>query len=288
MTASLEIPHFAYCETIDVTLLERLRTSLNSNVPLEYRKTLSAKDQLAIERAEQWRPRSSTIEDRAKFDRITLLPLLVKSLSTALREHPIFTCMLDKSSPREEPSLVRRTSHDISIAVSSPSPSGGLFTPVLRSVDSQSVFSIASNLTHLQSFVSDSSSASSSSTIPKFPIQFQGPGSITLSNIGAIGGTSTHPVIPPTGQLAIGATGRVRVEPRFAKGTEEERAKQVARGQKDPVEMGAGGRQHDWKIEPRLVMDVSFTADHRIVEGVELARLVETWKNVIEDPTRLL
>jgi 2-oxoisovalerate dehydrogenase E2 component (dihydrolipoyl transacylase) len=33
---------------------------------------------------------------------------------------------------------------------------------------------------------------------------------------------------------------------------------------------------------------VSFSADHRVVEGVELARLVETWKRIIEDPTRLL
>jgi len=33
---------------------------------------------------------------------------------------------------------------------------------------------------------------------------------------------------------------------------------------------------------------VSFSADHRVVEGVELARLVETWKNIIEDPTKLI
>ncbi|GAA5979387.1 hypothetical protein JCM5350_003888 [Sporobolomyces pararoseus] len=282
MTSSLEIPHFAYSETIDVTLLERLRTSLNSNIPLEYRKTSSSKDQLAIERIRQWNPQTTTTTkgEEGKFDRITLLPLLIKSLSVALHEHPLFTCTLSKtssSSSNDEPTLVRRSSHDISIAVSSPSPSGGLFTPVLRSIDTQSVFSVASNLTHLQSFVSTGTS------IPKFPSQFQGSGSITLSNIGAIGGKTTHPVIPPTGQLAIGAMGRVRVEPRFSKGSEEERAKRVARGGEIEEESG-----REWKIEPRLVMDVSFSADHRVVEGVELARLVETWKNIIEDPTRLL
>ncbi|GAA5979421.1 hypothetical protein JCM5350_003897 [Sporobolomyces pararoseus] len=281
MTSSLEIPHFAYSETIDVTLLERLRTSLNSNIPIEYRKTLSSKDQLAIERMRQWRPQTTTTTkgEEGKFDRITLLPLLIKSLSTALHEHPLFTCTLSKtsSSSNDEPTLVRRSSHDISIAVSSPSPSGGLFTPVLRSIETQSVFSVASNLTHLQSFVSTGTS------IPKFPSQFQGSGSITLSNIGAIGGKTTHPVIPPTGQLAIGAMGRVRVEPRFSKGSEEERAKRVARGEEMEEESG-----REWRIEPRLVMDVSFSADHRVVEGVELARLVETWKNIIEDPTRLL
>lgn len=34
--------------------------------------------------------------------------------------------------------------------------------------------------------------------------------------------------------------------------------------------------------------DVTFSADHRVVEGVELARLVETWKRIIEQPSRLL
>ncbi|GAA5938058.1 uncharacterized protein JCM15063_005452 [Sporobolomyces koalae] len=277
MSASLQIPHFAYSDTIDVTLLERLRISLNSNIPLQYRKTLTAKDELALERTRQWQAQTETIDPAARLDRITLLPLLLKALSTAIDSNPLFTCTLSTSSGAE-PLLVRRPSHNISVAVSSPNPAGGLFTPVLRSVDSQSIFSIASNLTHLQSFLTPTS------TLPKFPSQYQGSGSITLSNIGAIGGRTTHPVIPPTGQLAIGAMGRVRVEPRFAKGTEEERAKRVARGELELQDVILD----NWKIEPRLVMDVTFSADHRVVEGVELARLVETWKEIIEDPTRLL
>ncbi|GAA5908487.1 uncharacterized protein JCM6883_005563 [Sporobolomyces salmoneus] len=272
MTQSLQIPHFAYSETIDVTLLERLRTSLNSNIPLEYRKTLTPQDAASIERTRQWQSQPNEREDSSKFDRITLLPLLIKSLSIALNSHPLFLCTHNKNN-NAEPTLTRRSNHDISLAVSSPSPSGGLFTPVLLSIETQSIFSIASQLTHLQSFVS------STQGIPKFPSQFQGNGTITLSNIGAIGGRTTHPVIPPTGQLAIGAMGRVRVEPRFAN---EERAKKVAR--EELLSDEGGGL----KVEPRLVMDVTFSADHRVVEGVELARLVETWKNVIEDPTRLL
>lgn len=37
-----------------------------------------------------------------------------------------------------------------------------------------------------------------------------------------------------------------------------------------------------------FLQDVTFSADHRVVEGVELARLVETWKRIIEEPSRLL
>ena len=37
-----------------------------------------------------------------------------------------------------------------------------------------------------------------------------------------------------------------------------------------------------------LLQDATFTADHRVVEGVELARLVETWKRIVEEPSRLM
>ncbi|GAA5871815.1 hypothetical protein JCM1840_004008 [Sporobolomyces johnsonii] len=285
MTASLAIPHFAYSETIDVTHLERVRLALNSHIPLKYRKTLSQADEVALSRMQQWGEveGSSRVPEEYRFDRVTLLPLLLKSLSAAMHEHPLFCCTLSpppsaSPSPSDEPQLLRRTSHDISIAVSSPSPSGGLFTPVLRSISTLSLYSLASHLAHIQHIVSASPLGSAA---PKFPPAYQGSGTLTLSNIGAVGGRTTHPVVPPTGQLAIGALGRVRVEPKFV-GAEEGTARRVAQG----VEEEDGGRE--WKVEPRLVMDVTFTADHRVVEGVELARLVETWKGFIEEPSLLL
>ncbi|GAA6044462.1 hypothetical protein NBRC10512_007140, partial [Rhodotorula toruloides] len=132
-----------------------------------------------------------------------------------------------------------RPTHDISVALSNPSPAGGLFTPVLRSVNSSSVFDLASRLVHLQSLLPTSDNGA-----PKFPPEYQGAGTLTLSNIGVIGGRTTHPVVPPTGQLAIGAIGRTRVEPRFV---DEAKAKRVASGLE---EAGAG----ELKVEPRLVM----------------------------------
>lgn len=34
--------------------------------------------------------------------------------------------------------------------------------------------------------------------------------------------------------------------------------------------------------------DVTFSADHRVVEGIELARFVQTWKEVVENPERMI
>ncbi|KPV73068.1 uncharacterized protein RHOBADRAFT_29278 [Rhodotorula graminis WP1] len=263
MTASLAIPHFAYSDTLDVTELERLRRSLSSSIPLSMRKGLSPADEATLARQAHWSgvdggAAAQRVDEGKRIDRVTLLPLLLKALSLAVAEHPLFLHTLApiSSSTSPEPTLVRRTSHDISVALSSPSPAGGLFTPVLRDVQHSSVFVLASQLAGLQSCLSISSSGSA----PRFPPEHSGAGTLTLSNVGVVGGRGTHPVVPPTGQLAIGAVGRVRIEPRFKQGKEEERAKR----------------------------DATFTADHRVVEGVELARLVETWKRIVEEPSRLM
>ncbi|BGP35743.1 hypothetical protein JCM10296v2_007595 [Rhodotorula toruloides] len=275
MSASLQIPHFSYSDVVDVTEIERMRLTLASNIPLQYRKTLKPADDASLARQEQWLG-AARVDPTRQFDRITLLPLLLKALSLAMSEHPIFTCTLSpppSAGPASsDPSLIRRPTHDISVALSNPSPAGGLFTPVLRSVDTSSVFDLASRLAHLQSLLTTSGNGA-----PKFPPEYQGAGTLTLSNIGVIGGRTTHPVVPPTGQLAIGAIGRTRIEPRFV---DEARAKRVASALE---EAGAG----ELKVEPRLVMDVTFSADHRVVEGVELARLVESWKRIVKNPARL-
>ncbi|GAA5881769.1 hypothetical protein JCM3774_000870 [Rhodotorula dairenensis] len=284
MSASLQIPHFAYSETIDVTALERMRLSLTNNIPVRYRKTLKPADEATLARLGAWHgSEPDQVEPSKRFDRLTLLPFLLKGLSIAMHEHPLFTCALSPapsaaagSAAPEEPSLVRRSTHDISVALSNPSAAGGLFTPVLRAVDSSSVFDLASRVAHLQSFLDPAASSP-----PKFPAEYSGAGTLTLSNVGVVGGKSTHPVVPPTGQLAIGAIGRMRVEPRFV---DEAGAKKIAQGQAVVEEVSLDAL----RVEPRLVMDVTFSADHRVVEGVELARLVETWKRIIEEPTRLL
>ncbi|GAA5993178.1 hypothetical protein JCM11641_003655, partial [Rhodosporidiobolus odoratus] len=313
MTSSLSIPHFAYSETLDVTALEQLRLKLSKHIPLRYRRTLSPADEAALSRRGVWAfETSQRIEESRRVDRVTMLPLLVKALSLAMEENPLFLCTLSppsSTSGSSEPVLQCRSSHDISIALSSSAPTGGLYTPLLRSVNQSSIFDLASQLSFLQSL--------SSSPSPRFPPEHQGQPTVTLSNVGMIGGRTTHPVIPPTGQLAIGAVGRMRVEPRFV-GKEEERAKRVASG------LAEDEQGREWKVEPRLVLvsaqsllpripylsggargqlpsdgkkafandsyaqDATFTADHRVIEGVELARLVESWKRIVEEPSRLL
>lgn len=86
-------------------------------------------------------------------------------------------------------------------------------------------------------------------------------GTLTVSNIGGIGdGEGAHPVLVPGGGVAIVAIGR---------------AKWIW-----DVSKNEGER--------RLKVDVSWTADHRVVEGAELVAFVEAWRGWVETPHRLI
>lgn len=177
--------------------------------------------------------------------KLTLLPFLLKALSITLNDHPLFRSILDTQSM----TLKQAKEHRISIAFAS---SKGLLTPTLQGdVRSLSINDIARQIGNLQS-IGASRNLTQSET---------GSGAtITLSNIGSIGGTHTFPLIPPTGQMIIGAVGRARILPRFE------------------------GDPENGKVRPATILPISFSADHRIVEGIELANFVNDWKRLLEDP----
>lgn len=78
---------------------------------------------------------------------------------------------------------------------------------------------------------------------PKFPVRYRGNGTVTLSNVGVVGGRFTAPIIPPTGQLVIGALGRARVVPVYRDGK---------RARKAALEEGEG--EGELEVVPRLLM----------------------------------
>lgn len=84
-----------------------------------------------------------------------------------------------------------------------------------------------------------------------------------MSNIGGVGaGEYASPVLVPGGGVAIVAIGR---------------AQWVW-----DVNMGDGTGQR------RLKVGASWSADHRVVEGAELAAFVECWRSYVEAPERLI
>jgi len=101
-------------------------------------------------------------------------------------------------------------------------------------------------------------------------------GTITVSNVGAIGkGEFASPVLVPGGGVAIVALGRAQ----WVNELDESdlAGLDVTSGENEAVV----GRR-------KLRMGVSWSADHRVVEGAELAAFMECWRSWVENPVRLI
>jgi len=126
----------------------------------------------------------------------------------------------------------------------------GLLVPNIKSVQQLSVFDIAIELSRLHHL----------GLAGKLSTQDLSGGTFSLSNIGSIGGTYAKPVILPP-EVAIGALGKIYTVPRYSPQGE---------------------------LLPTPVMNVSWSADHRCIDGATMARFSNMWKEYLESPASML
>jgi 2-oxoisovalerate dehydrogenase E2 component (dihydrolipoyl transacylase) len=238
-TEALSVPMFYYFDEVRVDALARLRAELSSSRG------------------------GGGGGAGAPTTRLTFLPFIVKALSVALAQHPAANASLElpsSDSNQQQPSILRYKEHNVGVAMATP---GGLVVPVVRNVERKTVAEVAAELAALQQGAAEG----------KLPPEALSGGTITVSNIGALGGTHATPLAHPP-QAAIVALGRARALPRFA------------------VERGDGASSSSSspppRVESHLLMDVSWGADHRVVDGAEVARLSNCWRALLEEPSRLL
>ena len=228
MTRSLNIPHFLYADEIDLTELVALRTRLN--------KVLSAS-------SSSWAP---ILPNADAVSKLSYLPFIIKAVSIALQQYPILNARVDVSA--DKPAIVHRSQHNIGVAMDTPT---GLLVPVIKNVGAHSILTIAAELNRLQALA----------VAGKLRLQDMSGGTISVSNIGSIGGTYCSPVIVE-GQVAILGVGRMRDVP-------------------DVVEDHKGG----WKVNGmRKVCNFSWSADHRVVDGATMARAAGVVRALVEEP----
>nr|CAD7406086.1 unnamed protein product [Timema cristinae] len=182
-------------------------------------------------------------ESQAKGIKLTLLPFFIKAASKALEQYPILNSSLDKDCEN----IIYKSAHNIGIAMDTP---GGLVVPNIKNVQHLSVLELAEKLAKLRS----------SSLKGSLQLEDVTGGTITLSNIGSIGGTYTKPVILHP-EVAIGAFGKIQGVPRFDLNGNLVRAE---------------------------VLCVSWAGDHRVIDGATMARFSNAWKHLIENPALLL
>jgi pyruvate dehydrogenase E2 component (dihydrolipoamide acetyltransferase) len=125
----------------------------------------------------------------------------------------------------------------------------GLLVPVIRSVDTKSVLQLAGELTEVAQKARDRKLA---------PADFQG-GTFTITNLGGIGGTYFTPIVnyPEVAILGMSRTSQQQVI--------------------------IGG-----KSEIRLMLPLSLSYDHRVINGADAARFIVKLAGLLSDPFQLM
>jgi len=175
--------------------------------------------------------------------RLTMMPFFIKALSLSLKQFPILNSQVNEDCTE----LKYLASHNIGMAVDSPS---GLLVPNIKNVQDLSIVEIAEHSNRL----TEQARAGRIS-----PNDLKG-GTITISNVGAIGGTIATPIISKP-QVAIVALGRVQTLPRF---------------------------DVEGNVSAQKIMTISWSGDHRVIDGATMAHFSNTWKAFLENPASML
>jgi pyruvate dehydrogenase E2 component (dihydrolipoamide acetyltransferase) len=125
----------------------------------------------------------------------------------------------------------------------------GLLVPVIRDVDKKNIVELAVELSQLSKKARDKKIT---------PEDMQG-GTFTITNLGGIGGVGFTPIVNHP-EVAILGLSRSRIEPEWIP-------------EKD------GG-----KFEPRLILPLSLSYDHRLIDGADAARFLRWIAEAFEQP----
>ena len=175
--------------------------------------------------------------------KLTTMPFLIKAVATALKHHPALNATIDM----ENEQIIYKDYVNLGIAIDS---DRGLVVPTLKNADKMSIPDIAYALSTMSSKVRSND----------FAVSDLRGGTFTISNLGAIGGTYSTPIVNVP-EVAILLVGRSR---------------------KMPIVMD------DDSIKPRLMMPLSLAYDHRSVDGATAARFLNDIIAYLEAPSRLL
>lgn len=124
----------------------------------------------------------------------------------------------------------------------------GLIVPVIRDVDRKNITQIAMDLATL----------TQRARTRKWMPEEMGGGCFTLSNLGTVGGIGFTPIVNHP-EVAILGVARSEMQARYVEGT----------------------------FQPRLMLPLSLSYDHRVVDGADGARFLRWICEVLEEPMRI-
>ncbi|MDT0581595.1 MULTISPECIES: dihydrolipoyllysine-residue acetyltransferase [Alteromonadaceae] len=175
--------------------------------------------------------------------KLSFMPFFIKALSLALHEFPVVNSRLNK----DETELHYLRSHNIGMAVDSKI---GLLVPNIKNVQNLSLFEVAKECDRI--IASAREGKLSNADLSN--------GTISISNIGAIGGMTATPVINKP-EVAIVALGKTQKLPRF---------------------------DETGEVFAQSIMMLNWSGDHRVIDGATMVRFNNLWMSYLQSPQLML
>lgn len=175
--------------------------------------------------------------------KLTFLPYIVKATVAMMKKFPVFAASLDDTTDE----IVYKHYYNVGIATDT---DNGLYVPVIQDADRKSMFDVADEIIELAGKAHDS----------KLSGKDMSDGTISISNIGSVGGAHFTPIInhPEAAIIGVGIIS-------------------------DKPVVNAEG-----EIVVSKVLDLSLVVDHRIIDGAIAQQAMNYMKKLLSDPELLL
>ncbi len=239
----IDLPDFSKFGPVERVPLRSIRRKIAQSMALSWSRIphVTTFDEADVTLLNQFIAKNqATMKERGA--RLTLTVFALKAIASGLKKYPQFNASLDERSGE----IVFKHYFNLGVAVAT---ERGLIVPVIKNVDQKSVIDLAMELAEI----------AEKTRSGKIELDRLQGGTFTLTNIGAIGGTGSTPMINFPEAAILG----------------------LAKAAQKPV-------VRDGKIEIGLVLPLTLSFDHRIADGAEAAYFVQHIVQRLQDPLTFL
>lgn len=174
--------------------------------------------------------------------KITYLPFIMKALIATSKEFPMFNASIDDQA--EE--IIYKKYFNLGFAADTPN---GLMVPVIHDADHKTMLQLSAEISDLAKRARDG----------KLKLEEMKGATITITNIGSVGGNYATPIINHP-EVAILGMYKISDKPIMVNG----------------------------KFRPAKVMNLTITADHRLIDGAVAANFLASFIKKLENPSELM
>lgn len=179
--------------------------------------------------------------------KITYLPFVMKALMATIREFPMFNASIDDAAQE----IVYKKYFNLGFAADTPN---GLLVPVIKHADQKTVLELSREIIDLAKRARDG----------KLALDEMKGATITITNIGSVGGQYATPII---NHPEVAILGMYKIQ------------------EKPVIKRDASGAM---SLDSIKTMNFTITADHRLIDGAVAANFLKAFITRIENPGVLM